>query len=126
MILSERQLMAVCITLSIVGIAVLFLISAVTEPPRAALADVDEMSSGKVTVSGFVMDYSDKGNYAVLELAGTESTEAVSFDAESVRKLGLRKFQDVKITGDVRKFRGRSSIIISKIKTTNRSLGCGN
>ncbi len=124
MMLSERKLIAASIAVSVIGIALLFLISSVMESPRASPAEAAKKGSGKVTVSGFVMDYSDRGSYAAIELAGTETVEAVSFDAEAVRKLGLKRLQTVEVTGEIRQFNGRSSIVISRIKAANRSFGC--
>lgn len=124
MILSEEKLMAACIGMSIAGVALLFLVGAVTELPPAEIPGTAEMASGKARVTGLVMDYSDKGSYFALKLAGTGAIEAVSFDPEAARRMNIQRFQEIEATGEARQYKGKSSIIISRMRVLNSTI-CG-
>lgn len=118
MIISEKRLIGASIAISVVGIALLFLMAAFMEPPHVEISQLE--ASGKVKISGFVLSMEDKGAYYVLKLGGTETVDAVSFDAGSVEKLGLERLQEVEVIGEVRQFRGESSIVISSINPLSR------
>ncbi len=112
---SEKNLVAACAAMSIVGIALLFLLASASQPPEVQNLQ-DMKGSGKVRFSGIIMSVAVKGSHTDLRIAGLQQADAVSFDSMEIASLGLERFQAVEITGEVRQFNGANSIIISKIK----------
>lgn len=127
MMLSERKLVVLCLACSALGIVALFVIASVAEPLRVSPNEVDKLgvsSSGnsvKVKVVGFVDSVVVKENYAVVKVAAVEGIEAVSFDTVYIKGLGLKRFQEVEVFGELRQYRGKDSLIISRLKLINSS-----
>ncbi len=132
MMLSERKLVVLCVACSALGIVVLFVIASVAEPLQVSLREIDKLgvrsggNSVKVKVIGFVDSVVVKENYAVVKVAELESVEAVSFDVSYIKGLGLKRFQEVEVFGELRQYKGKDSLIISGLRPFNTSAcNCG-
>lgn len=131
MILSEKQLVVSCIIGAAAGILVLLVLSLVIQPQSLPVSKASGLacskagSNAKVSISGFVDSVSVQDSYAIITVAGSETIGAVSFDASQVRKLGLRKMQKIEVTGQLRNYNGKPSLVISKLRLINSSYGCG-
>lgn len=115
MIITEKKLVMACAALSLIGIAALFVISTITEPPAISVFEASG-STGKARISGILTSVQILEGRAEMKVAGYEAIHAVSFDNELVSKLGLHKFQEVEVTGELTQYKGTRSIIVSKIK----------
>ncbi len=130
MLLSEKKLVTTSIICSVIGIAALLVIAAVAEPLQVSVSDVNKVSAKgssnvKVRVVGFVDSVSIWENNAVIKIAAVEAVEAVSFDTSYVKSLNLKRFQEVEVSGELRQYKGKPSLIITKLRLLNDSLGCG-
>ena len=134
MMLSETKLVVLCVACSVLGIAALFIIASVSEPlqvsvQQASKLDVTGSGTGtnaKVKVVGFVDSVAIGPNSATLKIAELNEAEAVSFDTRYVAGLNLQRFQEVEVYGVLQNYKGRTSLIISRIKPRNNSLGISN
>ncbi len=123
MLLSEKKLMIACIIFAAAGIAALFAVARVSEPLQISVSDVgSSRNSAKVKISGFIDSVRIYEGYSAIRLAGIEAVEAVSFDSEHVRRLGLQRFNEVEAYGELRDYKGKNSLILTQIKVLNRSL----
>lgn len=126
MMLSERKLVVLCLACSALGIVVLFIIASVAEPlqvlpSEVAKLDVRSGNNLMVKVAGFVDSVVVKENYAVVKVAELETVEAVSFDISYIKGLGLKRFQEVDVLGELRQYKGKDSLIISRLRLINSS-----
>ena len=132
MMLSERKLVVLCVACSAVGIVALFIVAYVAEPLQvspsgATKLDVRSGSNVMVKVVGFVDSVVVKENYAVVKVAELETVEAVSFDSSYIKGLGLKRFQEVEVIGELRHYQGKNSLIISRLRlVSNRNMGSSN
>ena len=130
MIVSEKKLVVACIAGAAAGILILFLLSAVLQPVELPVSQALDLACSKtgdntkVRISGFIDSVSVRDNYALIAVSGSETIDAVSFDAAQIDKLGLKKLQHVEITGELRNYNGKPSLIITKLKPINGSQ-CG-
>ena len=115
MIITEKKLIMACLAFSVIGIAILFMAGSVTEPPLISVTEALG-STENVKISGILMSYEPKGSHVAMKIAGSEEIGAVSFETDKISRLGLQKFQEVEITGQVRQYKGSKSLIISKIR----------
>jgi len=123
MMLTEKKLTIICASVAVIGILTLFAISAIAEAPTITVSDaINANSNAKVKVRGFVDSVAVNNGRAVITLASLETVEAVSFDSGSVEKLGLQRFGEVEVQGELRQYKGKNSLIISKLKQLNSSL----
>ncbi len=131
MILSEKQLVAACVIGAAAGIFLLIILSFIIQPQNlpvskaSALACSKIENNAKVRISGFVDSVSVHDNYALITIAGSETIDAVSFDTSQIKKLGLRRLQKVEVSGQLRNYNGKPSLVISKLRLINSSYGCG-
>lgn len=131
MIVTEKKLIAACIIGAAAGIIVLFALSSILQPSQLTVPEALDLAcskagnNAKVRISGFVDSVSVRDNYAMITVAGSETIEAVSFDAAGIEKLRLERFQPVEIAGELRNYNGKPSLIITKLKQVNGSYGCG-
>ena len=132
MILSERKLVVACVIGATAGILALFILSSILQPLQLPVSKALDLacsktgSNAKVRISGFLESVSVRDNYALITVSGSETIEAVSFDTSQVAKLGLKRFQQVEVTGELRNYNGKPSLIIEKLKPINSSQdSCG-
>ena len=132
MIVSEKKLVVACVIGATAGILVLFILSTILQPLQLPVSKALDMacsrteSNAKIRISGFIDSISVRDNYARITVSGSETIDAVSFDTTQVKNLGLKKFQYVEITGELRNYNGKPSLIITKLKPTNTTKGsCG-
>ncbi len=131
MILSEKQLVVACIIGASTGILVLLVLSLTIRPQNLPVSKASELScsnagsNAKVSIRGFVDSVSVQDSYALITVAGSETISAVSFDSSQIRKLGLKKMQEIEVTGQLRNYNGKPSLVISKLRLVNSSYGCG-
>ncbi|MBI2140815.1 hypothetical protein HYU16_00160 [Candidatus Woesearchaeota archaeon] len=126
--MSERKLVVLCITCSAIGIVALFVIASVAgplqvSPSGAAKLDARSGNSPMIKVAGFVDSVSIAESRAVVKIAELETVEAVSFDAGYIKGLGLKRFQEVEVFGELREYKGRASVIVAKIRVLNGNKG---
>ncbi|MBI2143873.1 hypothetical protein HYU17_01825 [Candidatus Woesearchaeota archaeon] len=126
LVLSEKKLTAACAATALIGIASIFIISLLAEPLRlspgeAARGSTGSSASQKAKISGFVDSVDIKESHAVIGIAALEAVEAISFDTSYVKRLGLERFQEVEALGELRRYKGRESFVIAKIKLLNRN-----
>ena len=130
MIVSEKKVAVVCIIFAVIGIMALFIIASVSEPMQLSASEAAVMrqnngnNNQKVKIRGFVDSVDFNEGYAVVKIAELKMVDAVSFDSGYVRKLGLRRLQEVEITGEIRNYKGTNSVIVDKIKPLGSSCGC--
>jgi len=131
MIISEKNLIAVCVACSMIGIAALFAVSLLTEPQQISPQDaarLSQLGSGggsKAKVVGFIDSVSIGKSSATINVGALETISAVSFDVDYIASLDLRRFQEVEVYGELREYKGQASLIISKINLHNRSMEPG-
>lgn len=131
MLITEKKLIAICVALSIIGIAALFAVSLLTEPKQISPQDAartSQLGSGggsKVKVAGFIDSVALGKSSATITLGALETISAVSFDREYIASLNLRRFQEVEVYGELREYKGQTSLIISKVKLRNSSMETG-
>lgn len=131
MIVTEKKLIAACIIGAAAGIIALFALSSILQPSQLTVPEALNLAcskagnNAKVRISGFIESVSVRDNYALVTVAGSETIEAVSFDTSHVKKLGLERFQPVEITGELRNYNGKPSLIITKLRQVNGSYSCG-
>lgn len=132
MIISERKLAIACIIGAAAGILALFILSSVLQPLQLPVSKASDLAcsraenNAKVRISGFVDSVSVRDNYALITIAGSETMEAISFDSAQVSRLGLQRFQHVEVTGELRNYNGKPSLIVTKLKPINSSqCSCG-
>ena len=131
MIVSEKKLVVACVIGATAGILVLFILSTILQPLQLPVSKALDMacsrteSNAKIRISGFIDSISVRDNYARITVSGSETIDAVSFDTTQVKNLGLKKFQYVEITGELRNYNGKPSLIISKLRQINSSHDCG-
>ena len=121
MIVTERKLVIFCIACSIAGIAALFVASMAMEPAEVSVQDaaLDSFASGsnsKVKVVGFVDSVAIGKSFATIKLGAVQTMEATSFDAGYIGELGLKRFQEVELYGEMRQYKGKNTLIISRVK----------
>ena len=109
MLLSERKLVVLCVACSVLGVVALFIIASVAEPLQvspsvAAKLDVRSGNSPMIRVVGFVDSVSITESRAVVKIAELETVEAVSFDAIYIKGLGLKRFQEVEVFGELKEY----------------------
>ncbi len=127
MILSEKQLVVACVIGAAAGIFILLILSFVIQPQNlpvskaTALACSRSPDNAKISISGFIDAISVRDNYALITIAGSETIEAVSFDTSQIKKLGLRRLQKVEVSGQLRNYNGKPSLVISKLRLINSS-----
>ena len=129
MMLSERKLVALCVACSVLGVVALFIIAFVAEPLQVSPSGAAELGmsgarSGNklmVKVAGFVDSVSITESRAVVKIAELETVEAVSFDIGYIKGLGLKRFQEVEVFGELRQYKGKDSLIISRLRLVNGS-----
>ena len=127
MLVSEKRLAVACAIFAVAGIVALYAISLITSPAQMSVSNAMAYGCSKMTmttgqkmsVSGFIESVEMKDNYAVITIAGGETIEAVSFDSDKVMKMNLSRFQQVEITGELRSYKGRASLIISKLRASS-------
>jgi cytochrome c-type biogenesis protein CcmE len=118
MILSEKKLIISCVVFSVVGLIVLFVIAAVTEPAEISISDINNgefRNNDKVRLKGFVESVRIFENNARIQIGAIKSVEAVSFDVGYVEELGLDRFQEVEVHGELRQYKGEPSLVIDKL-----------
>ncbi|MBI2580729.1 hypothetical protein HYV85_02875 [Candidatus Woesearchaeota archaeon] len=137
MLLSERKLVVLCVACSAIGIVALFIIASVAEPLQvspsdAAKLDVRSGNSPMIKIVGFVDSVFITESHAVVKIAELETVEAVSFDASYIKGIGLKRLQEVEMFGELRQYKGKGSLIISRLRLINSSnigsvsnIGCG-
>lgn len=131
MILTERKLLFACAAGAAAGIIILFVLSSILQPAQLPVSNALDLAcskagnNAKVRISGFVDSVSVQDSYALITIAGSETIDAVSFDASQIRKLGLRRLQNIEVTGQLRNYNGKPSLVISKLRLVNGSYGCG-
>ena len=131
MIVSEKKLVVACIIGATAGIIALFILSVILQPLQLPVSKALDLacskteSNAKVRISGFIDSVSVRDNSVLLTVAGSETIDAVSFDTVLIGKLGLERFQHVEITGELRNYNGKPSVIVSKLKIINSSYSCG-
>ncbi len=130
MIVTEKKLIAACIIGAAAGIIALFALSSILQPSQLTVPEALDLAcskagnNAKVRISGFVDSVSVRDNYAMITVAGSETIEAVSFDTARIEKLRLERFQPVEITGELRNYNSKPSLIITKLRQVNSSYGC--
>ncbi|MBI2550215.1 hypothetical protein HYV83_03470 [Candidatus Woesearchaeota archaeon] len=135
MLVTERKLAIMSGICAVVGLAVLFLVAAITELPLMSASEAAGLSTSqgstqgntqgsnaKVRVHGFVDSVTATKSYSAIKIAAVESVEAVSFDTGYIGSLGLKRFQEVEATGEFRGYNGKNSFIVTKIRPLNGSM----
>ena len=126
MILSEDKLIHACVIGATAGIFALFILSSIQQPVQLPVSKALDAacsktgSNAKVRISGYIDTVTVRDNYALITVSGSETIDAVSFGTH-VNNPGLRRFQRVEITGELRNYNGKPSIIITKLKLINSS-----
>ena len=125
MIVTERKLVVFCIACSIAGIAALFVASMAMEPAEVSVQDaaLDSFAGGsnsKVKVVGFVDSVAIGKSFATIKLGAVQTMEATSFDVGYIGGLGLKRFQEVELYGEMRQYKGKNTLIISHVKTLGK------
>ncbi len=121
--LSEKRIIAACLAMSLAGILLLIALSLALKPPETSV-EAAGSESGKVRIGGVVVSQSNKGDYYSLTIAGYKTLDAISFEPGKIESLHLKNLQQVELTGKINRFKGKSSIIIEKIRPINSSLLC--
>ena len=122
MIVTERKLVVFCIACSIAGIAALFVASMAMEPAEVSVQDASSLgssasgSNSKVKVVGFVDSVAIGKSFATIKLGAVQTMEATSFDVGYIGGLGLKRFQEVELYGEMRQYKGKNTLIISRVK----------
>lgn len=124
--ITEEKLTIFCAIIAVAGIAAIFAIAAVSEPAEMSVFEAQGSTSGaKVKMHGFIDSAVIYENRAIISLGNIQAIEAVSFDTDYVKSLGLQRFKEVAVDGELREYQGKISLIISKVRQLNTSLGCG-
>ena len=127
MILSEKKLVVACVIGATAGIIALFVLSLILQPLQLPVSKALDLacskteSNSKARISGFVESITIRDNFALIKVSGSETIDAVSFDTALIGKLGLKRLQEVEITGELRNYNGKPSLIIAKLKPINSS-----
>ena len=110
MIVSEKKLVVACVIGATAGILALFILSSILQPLQLPVSKASDLacskteSNAKVRISGFINSVSVRDNYALITVSGSETMDAVSYDTAKIGKLGLKRFQHVEITGELRNY----------------------
>ncbi|MBI2176430.1 hypothetical protein HYU40_03740 [Candidatus Woesearchaeota archaeon] len=128
--MSEKKLVVACVIVAAAGIFTLLFLSSVLQPLQLPVSKASELAcsktgnSEKVRILGFIDSVSIRSNHALITVSGSETIEAISFDTAQVKELGLKRFQRVEITGQLRNYNGKPSLVITKLRQVNGSYGC--
>lgn len=112
MLITEKKLTSFCILTSIAGIAVLFFLALTTEPPSLTMSEARQ-STGKLRINGIVMSVEGRESYTSFQVAGHDIIDVISFNENDIVP---ERLQEVEITGEARQFKGKPSIIATKVK----------
>lgn len=129
MLLSEQKIKVCCVILAAAGVAALLIIALVAEPVQLSVTEANLGGRGsdsgqKVKVRGFVNSVDIAKSYAAIELGAIQTVEAVSFDSSYIKAFGLERFSEVEAIGELRQYKGKSSLIVTKLRILNLSCGC--
>ena len=120
MLISERKLMVFCVALSLIGIVAMLVASMVMEPAQISVQEATTLgsyaSNSKVKVVGFVDSVTIGKSFATINLGAVQTMEATSFDTGYIDKLNLKRFQEVEVYGEMRQYKGKNTLIISRVK----------
>lgn len=115
--LTDKSLMKLSFTISVLGIIALLIFVQFIEPKRINPGELDNNVGNIVTVSGMITSYSQSTGNVFIDL--NNSTRIVMFSTEAERMpavYNLRAGDNVSVTGKVQLYRGRQEIIAKSIK----------
>jgi aspartyl/asparaginyl-tRNA synthetase len=114
--MNDRTLLKVAVFGSVIGIVILFFLSASFDVNDVMISEIDEIPEGKeVKVTGMVMSISDQENVMFVDIA-EEKIEDVTIVLFKNSNVVLEKGNIVTITGSVDSYKGERQIIGNRVE----------
>jgi len=118
--ITDKQLMKVCIVIAIVGFAFLFVVLQFITPESIKIKDINEKMIGRIaTINGTVNSFSEKDGNIFIKLGDdTGNITVVMFqsDAKNFNFGNLKKSGRVSVTGKVSLYKSELEVVAISIK----------
>lgn len=101
---------------SFFGLFLLFIAFLFIEPKETNISEIDNIEESDVRIEGQVIDIKNFGSTALIEIAEIKSINVVVFDK---RMLKFTVGDTISVTGELKKYKGKTEIIAEKIKVKN-------
>ena len=112
--MKETTLLKIALICSLVGLVVLYFISAKIEFKDYKASKLNENVGDDVKFKGKVTKITDKGGVIFIEISQQSQVDVVMFTADN--NLKLSNSDDVEVMGKVQEYKGRNEIIAQKIR----------
>lgn len=117
--MDDRTLTRISLIGSILGVALLFLISGNISVTEKTIAQLDSVPEGQeIEVKGIVMRVSDKDKVAFLDVA-QQRTDKVTVVLFKDRNITLHEGEFVTVVGSVDEYNGKKEIMGNKVEVTS-------
>ncbi len=119
--LSDPQLMKLCLAMSVIGVIALFFIVQFIEPKELSILDISQSYVGReVITNGNISSYAVNSGNIFIELTDLNSNEAINVvvfekDANTLNT-ELKKGDKIKVTGKVAFYKNELEIIASSVE----------
>ena len=115
--MDENFLLKVSIACSIIGLAVLYIISGRFTPDEASISKITMgQAEGVVVTSGRISSITENENVLILELQKNEKISVVMFRDDYPDYMALNKGDLVEVSGKVEDYRGKKEIIAENVR----------
>jgi DNA/RNA endonuclease YhcR with UshA esterase domain len=111
--MEEATLLKISLSASLVGLAVLLILTSRLQPGDTTIANLSAIEEGKaVRIEGVVQSMRDSGKVLSLQIAQPQTVEVVVFKENNI---SIQKGDFVDISGELRDYQGRKEILASRI-----------
>ncbi|MBA3044381.1 hypothetical protein FP804_04525 [archaeon] len=98
---------------AVIGIVVLYLVSAVSQPENIGLGEIKSMEGKEVVTEGIVSDkYQTKSGNTILGVKNDNATVSVFLEGKTNAEIG----DEIRVTGRVQKYKNMYEIVASEIE----------
>lgn len=121
--MDDTTLYKICLVFSVAGIVLLFAFTVLLGPEKVELSSIDESYVGdRITTEGYVNDvrHSEDG-HLFFHVKGGSGDIKIAVFSDNMREMGLKKGtivngDRVRVTGDVKRWKGEIEIIPTSIR----------
>ncbi|MFH0832152.1 MAG: hypothetical protein V1900_00300 [Candidatus Aenigmatarchaeota archaeon] len=115
--ISDKKLMTLCLAISLIGIAALFIIVQFIEPRQVKISEINESMAGQNVMINCIVDSITVKDAIFVEVSDNLSINAVALDRNAKEKAMQLKLGDkIILTGKIELYKGELEILINDIK----------
>lgn len=112
--MKETTLLKIALICSLVGLIVLYFISAKIEAKDYKPARLNENIGDDVKLKGVILGISDRGDVVFIEVSHQNPVDVVLFTKDN--NLNLNEGDSIEVIGEVQEYNGKNEIIADKIR----------